>query len=145
MVKLVILEDDRFFGRMYADKFEQAGYDIHIATNGEDALAQIKKDPPTLVLSDIMVPGMTGLELLKHLKADKKLAKIPFVFLTNVSRSDDDIQHGLELGAIGYLVKSSMSPEEIVARVKEYIEAYAPSRDLPEHANERLKRAKKLA
>lgn len=141
-MRIVIIEDDLLLNRMYSDKLKSAGYLVDTYSDGKKALAGIKKNPPRLVLSDIMLPGMSGLDILKELKANKKTKSIPYVFLSNLSRSDEDIKRGLELGAIGYLLKADQTPEEIVAKVKEYLSALAPSSELPETAEERLKRAK---
>ena len=65
------------------------------------------------------------------------------MFLTNLSRTNDDIERGLELGAIGYLVKSDLTPDEVVAKVKEYMEAHSSMTDLPDRAEERLEKAEK--
>jgi DNA-binding response OmpR family regulator len=144
MTRIVAIEDDMLLGRMYSKKLEQAGYTIDLYDNGEKALASIKKNPPVLVISDVILPGMNGMEILENLKKNKATKKIPFVFLSNLSRSEEDVRKGLELGAIAYLLKVEMTPEEIVAKIKEYIEAYSPNK-VPESAAARLDRAKKMS
>lgn len=143
MSKIVLLEDDNLIRTMYADKFKQAGYEVFVCSDGKSGLSSIKKHKPTIVLSDIMMPKMSGLEVLAAMKKEKSLAKIPFIFLTNLSRSDEDIKRGLELGAVGYLVKSDLTPEEIVAKTKEIVGAHQSSDELPESAQDRMQRAKK--
>ena len=143
MALIVMIEDDPLLSRMYSEKMRAAGYEVQVYNDGKKALAAIKKHQPTLVLSDIMLPGMSGLDVLKALKSDKKTKKIPYVFLSNLSRSNEDIERGLELGAIGYLLKADLTPEEIVAKAKEYIDAVTVAQALPERAEERLARAKK--
>lgn len=144
MIRIVAIEDDILLGRMYSKKLEEAGYKVEMFGDGKKALNSIKKKPPILVISDVMLPGMSGIDILRELKKSKATKKIPFVFLSNLSKPDLDIQKGLELGAISYLLKVEMTPEEIVAKIKEYIEAYTPSK-LPESAVERLERAKKMS
>jgi DNA-binding response OmpR family regulator len=143
MATVVVIEDDTLLRRMYEFKFKQAGYDLHIFSNGAAGLKGIKKHKPTVVLSDIMVPKMSGLEVLTAMKEDEELKRIPYVFLTNVARTDEDIRRGLELGAVGYLIKSDLTPDEIVVKVKEIIEAHASTEELPEIAEEKLERIKK--
>lgn len=143
MSKIIILEDDNLLRKMYSDKLKQSGYEVFVYGDGKSGFQAIKKIKPTLVLSDIMMPGMSGLEVLENMKKDNALKKIPFVFLTNLSRSDEDIRRGLELGAIGYLVKSDLTPNEMIARVKEYIDAHKNAGELPESADQRLKRVEK--
>jgi DNA-binding response OmpR family regulator len=145
MLKIIILEDDNLLRKMYSDKLKQSGYDVSVYGDGKSGFSAIKKTKPAVVLSDIMMPVMSGLDVLEAMKKDSALKHIPFVFLTNLARSDEDIQRGLELGAIGYLVKSDLTPNEIVAKVKEYAEAHKSNEELPERADERLNRAKKDA
>ncbi|MCK9185848.1 response regulator [Candidatus Gracilibacteria bacterium] len=140
---LVVLEDDDLLRNMYCNKFRQDGYDVHEAEDGKKGLALIKKFKPTLVVSDLMMPEMSGLDVLRAMKAEKTLKKIPVVFLTNVDRSKEDIEKGLELGAVAYLVKSDYTPNEIVAKVKEYMTAHSSTDDLPETAQDKIKRAEK--
>ncbi len=143
MRKIILIEDDNLLRTMYCNKFKEAGYDINVYGDGKSGFAGIKKFKPTLVLSDIMMPEMNGFEVLEKMKKDKQLKHIPYVFLTNLSRSDEDIKRGLELGAVCYLVKSDLTPEEIVAKVKELIEAHKSSKDLPERGDEKIKRIKR--
>lgn len=145
MPKIIIIDDDNLLRAMYADKIKQAGFDVYVYGDGKRGLTAIKKHLPTLVLSDIMMPSMSGLEVLEAMKKDPKLKKIPLVFLTNLNRSNDDIKNGLSLGAVGYLVKSDLSPSEIVARVKEIISAHVSTKELPETAAQKLKRIKNLS
>lgn len=140
MIHIIAIEDDLLIGRMYCKKLEDAGYKVSLFSNGKEGLMAIRKDPPTLILTDLVLPGLSGLEILAAIKKDKRTSKIPVVFLSNLSKEDKEIRTALEMGAISYLLKVEMSPEEIVARVKEYVEAYTPKKLLPESATERLKR-----
>lgn len=130
---------------MYADKIRQAGFEVHVYGDGKRGLTAIKKHLPTIVLSDIMMPSMNGLEVLAAMKKDPKLKRIPLIFLTNLSRSNQDIQNGLSLGAVGYLVKSDLDPSEVVAKVKEIIAAHTSALELPETGEQKIKRIKKTA
>lgn len=142
MIHIVAIEDDLLIGRMYCKKLEEAGYKVTLFGDGKKALAAIQKNPPTLVLMDLLLPGMSGLDVLNAMKKNRKTKKIPVVFLSNLSKEDQEIRLALEMGAISYLLKVEMTPEEIVARVKEYVEVYAKENPLPESASERLKRIK---
>lgn len=72
------------------------------------------------------MPGMDGFEVMEKLKKDPKTKKIPVVFLTNLSRDEGDINKGLEMGAVDYLVKAHYTPAEVVAKLKKLLEAYVP-------------------
>jgi two-component system phosphate regulon response regulator PhoB len=94
----------------------QHGYDVTCSLSGEEGLAQMRSRPPDLVLLDIMLPGMDGLEVCKALKQDGRTAATPLIMLT--ARSEEaDIVAGLELGADDYLTKP-FSPRVLLARIK---------------------------
>lgn len=129
MPKLLIVEDDTLISSLYADKFKREGFQVEEAVDGNEGLTKAKTAQPNLILLDILLPGMDGFEVLKKLKEDPQTAKIPVVFLTNLSRSEADVQKGLELGAVAYLIKAHYKPSEIVAKIKEFLMAYTPTEE----------------
>lgn len=130
MAKILIVEDDRLLVTMYKQKFEKDGYEVSTAFDGAEGLKKIREEKPTLVLLDIMMPKMHGLEVLEEAKRDPETKDIPIVLLTNLARGEEDINRGLELGAIAYLVKSQLRPSQVVAKVKELLAASARN-DIP--------------
>src|SRR5512138_1560366 len=92
---------------------EQAGYQVHTAANAEDAIAFVRKSPPDLVMLDIGLPGMDGLDALREIKAHENL---PVIFLTGRRRELDEVV-GLELGADDYITKP-FDVDVVLARVK---------------------------
>ena len=92
-----------------------AGYDVFTAENGRTALASMAENTPDLVVLDVMMPVMDGLETLRRAKADAKLKSIPVIMVTS-REQDTDIVGALQLGAADYLVKPFM-PAELAARV----------------------------
>ncbi|MEK9179833.1 MAG: response regulator, partial [Patescibacteria group bacterium] len=96
--KIMLIEDDPLFVHLYETVFKSAGYEIETAFNGWDGLnkltSAIKK--PTIILSDVMMPQMNGLELLQKIKESPDLKNIPVVLLTNLGK-EDDIKRGIEL------------------------------------------------
>jgi two-component system phosphate regulon response regulator PhoB len=101
----------------------QHGYDVTCSLSGEEGLMQIRSRPPDLVLLDIMLPGMDGLEVCKALKQGRRTADIPLIMLT--ARSEEaDIVTGLELGADDYLTKP-FSPRVLLARIKAVLRRHA--------------------
>ena len=120
--------------RMYQRKFRADGYDLDIALDGAEGLAKVKSFKPDLVLCDIMMPKMNGLEVLEKMKADKDTKSIPVILLTNLGGSQDDIDRGLELGAVAYLVKSDYKPDEVVVKVKEILAGYTQGKEVPRAA-----------
>jgi len=119
---VLLIEDDNLLVRMYQDKFTGDGYKVVVALDGENGLAKLKKEKPTLVLLDIMMPKMNGFEVLKKIKADPSSKNIPVILLTNLG-GEDDAKKGLEMGAVAYLIKSDYTPDEVIAKIKEILSA----------------------
>lgn len=122
MTKVFIVEDDPLMSRMYEKAFRLNGYDVELAFDGEEGLKKLTDmdEKPTVVLLDIMMPKMSGFDVLKAVKGDKTLKKIPMIALTNLA-GKDDAEKALKLGAALYLVKSQYDPKEVVGKVKEII------------------------
>lgn len=114
---LLLIEDDVFLGSIYKTKFEQQGFRVSVADNGEDGLADAKRKKPDIILLDVLLPRVDGFEVLAELKRDKLTASIPVVLLTNLGQKED-ITKGLERGAVDYLIKAHFKPSETVAVVK---------------------------
>ena len=128
MAKILLVDDDRLMVKMYQGKFEDDGYDVAVATNGEQGIEKTNEFKPDLILLDIMMPKVNGLEMLKRLKEKETTKKIPVILLTNVG-SEEDAKHGLSLGAVAYLVKAHYDVKDIVKKVKEVLHGYV--RELP--------------
>ena len=118
--KILIIEDDFFIRDLYEKQFTKEGYAVESAPDAEQGLEKIKAAPPNLVLLDLMLPKMSGLDVLKILKADANLKSIPVVILTNLGQ-DQAIKQGFDLGADGYLIKSAYTPSQVVNEVRTYI------------------------
>lgn len=114
------------------------GYKISAALNGEQALKIIDKAKPDLILLDIMMPGMSGFDVIKKIKSIDEIKEIPVIFLTAKTEKEDVIQ-GIELGAVDYLTKPFNSTE-LLARVKNHLELKL-SRDRLRKLNHDLQKA----
>ncbi|MDE1162990.1 MAG: response regulator transcription factor [Acidobacteriaceae bacterium] len=113
---IVVLEDDIDIQRLVQYQLESAGYDVKAyATPGQIA-ADAERDPPSLFLLDIMVPGGDGLDLCRRLRSNAKLSGVPIIFLT-ARASENDRVLGLEMGADDYITKP-FGTRELLARVK---------------------------
>ena len=128
MIKIFIVEDDPLMSRFYERNFRLNNYEVELAINGEDAIAKLEtmEVKPTLILLDIMMPKLSGLDVLRHIKKNPVLAAIPVVMLTNLAK-DEYVDKALELGAVTYLIKSQYSAKEVVGKVSELIGAYGGS------------------
>lgn len=114
--KILIVEDDKDIARLIQYNMDKAGYACAIAVTGEAALAALAAGPVDLVMLDVMLPGIDGLEVCRAIKRDPDLKHIPVTMLTAKGEEVDRIV-GLELGVDDYIVKP-FSPRELVLRVK---------------------------
>lgn len=115
---LLIVDDDPLIARMYENKMQIEGYDVAVASNGEEALLAVRKKKPDLILLDVMMPKMNGVETLKALKSETKTKSIPIIILTNLGDNQEDVEKAKALGALDYLVKSQISLKELSERIK---------------------------
>lgn len=113
---IAVVEDDTDICEILQYNLQQEGFDVSVFQNGKQALNAIQKKPPDLILLDLMLPEMDGLEITRFLRKDEKTASIPLIMIT--ARSEEmDILHGLEQGADDYVTKP-FRPKEVIARVK---------------------------
>lgn len=123
MAKILIVEDDPLMSRMYQKIFTFEGYEVDMAGDGVEGLEKVRTIKPTLVLLDIMMPKMNGLEVLEKLKADPETKAIPIVMLTNLA-GQQDAETAMSKGAIKYIIKSEYDPKQVVNMVKEILAGY---------------------
>jgi DNA-binding response OmpR family regulator len=118
--KILIIEDDRYISKMYQLKLSLDGFDVQVADNGRVGVDKVKEFLPDIVLTDILMPEMDGFEVIKTIKDDPELKTIPILIMSNLGQ-EDHIQKGLELGALGYIVKSQYTPSRVVDKIKEIL------------------------
>jgi two-component system phosphate regulon response regulator PhoB len=123
--RIAIVEDEAGIAEILQYNLEKEGFRTEVQGRGDEALAAIRVDPPDLVVVDLMLPGMDGLELTRTLKRDPRTSTIPIVMLTARSEEVDRIV-GLELGADDYIGKP-FSPREVVLRVKAVLRRHQPT------------------
>ncbi len=121
--KILIVEDDPLMIRLYQKVFTFEGYKVEMAGNGEEGLEKVKSFQPTLILLDVMMPKMNGLQVLEKLKANDDTKKIPVIMLTNLAGSQD-AETAIAKGAVKYIIKSEYEPKDVVKMVKEIIAGY---------------------
>jgi len=119
---ILIVEDEDLIRDTYARRLEHEGYRVSQAASGREALQSARLSPPQLILLDIMLPDLSGLEVLKSLRADRRFLTTPVVLFTNLSQHMDKHQ-AARLGATDYLVKSEVAPADVVARVRQLLAA----------------------
>lgn len=116
-IRLVIVEDDKFLRDLIVRKLSKEGFLIREAENGEAGLELLREDPPQLLLLDILLPGMSGYDVLEVIRKDEKLAHIPVVMLSNLGQKEE-VERARSLGAKDFLIKAKYTPGEIVVRIK---------------------------
>jgi len=116
MKRILIVEDDRDIIELVRYNLTNEGFQVTAASDGSTGLAQIKKSPPDLLLLDLMLPKLSGLDICKEVRRDQSLNRLPILMLT-ARGSEADRVVGLEMGADDYVTKP-FSPRELVARVK---------------------------
>lgn len=119
--KILLVEDEKFIADLYAHVLNKANYLVKIAGNGGDAIKILEKEKFDLLLLDIVLPDMNGLEVLRQWKLKNVQTNMIIILLTNLGQ-DATIKEGFVLGATGYLVKASFTPDQIVNEVKNALE-----------------------
>ncbi len=122
MPKVLLIEDDAMLSRMYQTKFQNDGYEVLCAFDGENGVSMAQNKKPDLILLDLMLPKIDGYEVLKRLKTNTATKKTPVVILTNLIVSDQDVNKAKNLGAIEYLVKSRLTAKEVIQVIKTILE-----------------------
>jgi len=117
---ILLIEDEEMLASMYETKFQNEGYQIRKALDGEVGLKLAQEQTPDLILLDIIMPKLDGFSVLKKIKDDPKLKNVPVVLLTNLGQ-DEDIEKGNKLGSAGYLVKANLTPGEVIEKIKVYL------------------------
>jgi DNA-binding response OmpR family regulator len=115
-VHILVAEDDRDIAELIAHYLRKAGWQPHLSGSGDEALAYARRGPVDLVILDVMLPGLSGLEVCRALRSDKATRDIPIIMVTARAEETDRIV-GLEIGADDYISKP-FSPNELVARVR---------------------------
>lgn len=120
MRKILIAEDDFFIRDIYSKVFSLSGYDVKVAVDGNDAFEKIKTEQFDMILLDIMMPRMTGIDVLKGVRALSTPAKsTPIFIITNLGQQNV-IEEAFKLGMDGYILKSQVSPQQIVDEINNF-------------------------
>jgi len=115
--RILIVEDDRFLRELIVKKLVNEGYDAIEAVDGEQGLQKTKEEKPDLILLDLILPGIDGFEVLALKKDDASVSGIPVIILSNLGQKED-VEKGLGLGAVDYLIKAHFTPGEIIEKVR---------------------------
>lgn len=117
---VLIIEDDVFLVKAYQIKFEKEGFNVLTATDGKEVADVLEKEPPHIVLLDLMLPGISGFDILETIKKNPKWKDVPVIILSNLGQTQD-IERGKKLGANDYFIKTNIKMSEIVDTVRKYL------------------------
>ena len=124
--KILIIEDDNFLRLALEKRLKNEGFEIISALNGEEGFQKILTELPDLIILDIILPKKTGFILLEEIIKDPNLKTVPIVIVSQLGQPED-IEKGLKLGAIEYLVKAKVSLDDLVNKIKQYFNKGAGS------------------
>lgn len=118
--KVCIIDDDADLREIYSMTFNREGFDVVLATDGEEGLKLIAAEQPDIILLDLHMPVKNGIEVLEELDRDKELSKIPVIVLSNIDHEEAFKKVG-EFETRFYLIKSLTSPQKVVDYVREVL------------------------
>ncbi len=124
--KILLVDDDPTFTRLYGSVFKIQGLNFSIAANGVEALQKTVSEKPDLILLDVMLPDISGMEVLKKLKGDPQTKHITVWMITNLAEQLNQ-KTAASLGATDYLVKASNTPLKIVEKIKAFLQTQTGS------------------
>lgn len=116
--KILVVDDEVYLREFYQDLLQRQGFTVSTATNGKEALAEIAKNPPNIIILDIMMPVMDGMEVLRNLWENSLTKKIPVIVLTNAG-DIENMDKAKFYSTYQFFVKSNVAPEDIVQAVRE--------------------------
>jgi len=120
MKKILIVEDDTYILNIYSLTFRKAGFEVDEASNGHESLTKLNTNTYDMILLDIMLPDITGIEILTEIRKENHKAKDTPVFLATNLGQDDIIKEAFKIGADGYFIKGQLNPTDIVNEINLY-------------------------
>ncbi len=115
--KILVVEDTRLLRKIYTEKLTAEGYEVFSAGDGVEALEVLRHQHIDLVLLDLIMPKMSGLEVLEAMRDDPRIDNVPVLILSNLGQQSD-IERGIELGALDYLIKNEAKPTEVAEKIR---------------------------
>jgi len=120
--KILIIEDDTFLSSLIKARLERDGYLVIQAFDGEEGLQVVKKERPDAVILDLIMPKVSGFEVMEYLSMNVDFSQIPVIVLSNLAQ-DSDVQKAKRLGAKGFFVKIRISIDDLAAKMREVLGA----------------------
>jgi len=114
---VLIIEDDKFFQSLVSKRLINEGFDVITASDSKEALKVLEEKKPALILLDLILPLLSGFEILSIIKKDERTKDIPVIVLSNLGQKEE-VEKAMALGAKDFMIKVNFTPEEIVRKVK---------------------------
>lgn len=124
--KILVVEDDLKLQKILGEKIVREGWDLSVALDGEEGLRKVEKNKPDLIVLDLRMPRMSGLEMMESLRKKYEPFEMPVMVLTNYG-DDVNVSRVAELKADSFMVKSNYSLNEIIEKIKEILKKYERS------------------
>jgi len=121
---ILLVEDEPLLGNLLRQRLEKEGFTVLLNHDGEEALKTLHETKPDLILLDIILPKISGFELMETLQADPQLERAPIIIISNLGQ-ESDVAKGQSLGAVQYFVKAKISMEDLVEDVKAFLKKAA--------------------
>lgn len=118
-MKILIIEDDSAIAKLYSVELMTKGYEVEITGNGEDGYNKALTYLPDLILCDIMMPKLNGIETLKKIRANETIKSTPIIMLTNFGQ-ENLVKEAFNNGATDYILKYQSTPSEVTEKVKQH-------------------------
>jgi DNA-binding response OmpR family regulator len=117
---ILLIEDEPLLGNLLKQRLEKENLQVALERDGQAALDYLATNKPDLILLDIILPKLSGFELMEKIRSNPNLQQSPIVIISNLGQ-ESDVEKGKALGAIGYFVKAQLSIEDLVSRVKGFL------------------------
>ncbi len=118
--QILLVEDEPMLANVLKQRLEKESYAVDLVRDGAEAVKALKATKPDLVLLDIILPKLSGFEIMEIMKSDPTMAQPPVVIISNLGQ-ESDVLKGQTLGAVGYFIKAQLSVEDLVGKIKEFL------------------------
>jgi DNA-binding response OmpR family regulator len=122
--KILLVEDEPLLANLLKQRLEREGFTVSVARDGEEGLRLLQEDGFSVLLLDIILPKISGFELMETMRSDPQLEKTPVIIISNLGQ-ESDVARGESLGAAAYFVKAKVSIDELIEEVKKFLSSRA--------------------
>jgi two-component system, OmpR family, alkaline phosphatase synthesis response regulator PhoP len=116
-MKVLVVEDDKFLMSAYRAKLERSGYEVHMASDGDEALSVLETLVPDIILLDLVMPRKDGFATLGEIRQKDALKSVPVIVASNLGQKED-IDKATGLGATDYIIKSDLSMDDLIGKIE---------------------------